>query len=191
MTFDRPPATSPAFARAELLMLCGVLVIAFSIFIPAYFHARHGAELDVVRRDFTRIVLAMDHFFNEYNTWPSALMGTARDVRYGQARGNREIMNVLRAEEPAGKRGPELNPNHIVFLELDDGAPLSPEGDYLDPWGSQYQVVVDTDSDENCYVANSVYGLQRGQDLLVWSCGPDRKTDTADDLLAWSRQEQE
>ena len=36
-----------------------------------------------------------------------------------------------------------------------------------------------------CNVENSIYGRLIGQGLALWSCGPDRRSDTPDDILAW------
>ena len=155
---------------------------------------RQQNQLRRVATDFGVIVSAIDRYYNEYRTWPSLYMGQEGDTRYGADRPNAEVLRVLRAEAGAGNPEHIANPNRIAFLPLlleREGLnrEMGGEGDYLDPWGSPYQVVLDTDANQSCFAEGSGYGLQPDQDLLVWSCGPDRVSDTKDDILAWHRKD--
>jgi type II secretory pathway pseudopilin PulG len=181
-------------ARAELLLAAGLVVVFLAIAVPAVATARQQRRLWRVAVDLAVVVKAIDRYYNEYRTWPSLRMGDDKDTRYGAGRPNVEIMRVLRAEPGAGNPAHVLNPNRIAFLPLlleEEGLDpnLGANGDYRDPWGTPYQVVLDTNADESCLAEGSGYGVQADQDLLVWSCGPDRESDTADDILAWHKRD--
>jgi hypothetical protein len=95
-------------------------------------------------------------------------------------------MNLLRAaEDPAG-----LNVHRMIFLEAPAFRPgrsgLDAEGRFLDPWGTPYQIVLDANLDNICDTPNSVYNNMIGEGIIAWSCGPDRVSDTSDDILSWT-----
>jgi hypothetical protein len=84
------------------------------------------------------------------------------------------------------------NEQQIVLLEVEPyragWSGLDASGAFLDPWGTPYQMVFDSNFDNVCDVENSVYGRLIGQGLALWSCGPDGRSDSADDLLAWMQR---
>jgi len=183
---------SRGFARAELLILLGLLVIVISIVVPAAWAVRNRLRHRQVEADFDRVAYAVDRYFMEYRTWPSLYTGAYVDTRYGQEIPNREVVNALRARSGPGNPAHRLNPHRIDFLEVgayaEGRSGLDERGEYLDPWGAPYQLVMDTNLDQHCYVVDSVYGKQMDIDFLMWSYGPDRQSDTADDILSWERR---
>jgi hypothetical protein len=183
------PHSSPAFTRSEFLVLLGLAVIVLSVVVAARWASAQRQAERRARYELRAVVLAADRYFSEYNTWPTGRMGAPGDVRYGMGLGNHEVLNVLRAIEGPGNPGHRLNPRRIHFLEVagyEDQLPgLGGEGELRDPWGIPYQMVMDTDLDGYCSAADSIYRRVAGEGFIAWSCGPDRQSDTADDILSW------
>ena len=140
-----------------------------------------------------RLLSAGARYRLEYGTWPAARRpGAAGDMRFGlHDAPNREVINALLAQDGQGNEDHALNPRRMIFLEMGSHRPgragLNDEGDVLDAWGEPYQIVVDTDLDGVSEVEDSIYagGIDGG--MIIWSCGPDRKSDTRDDLLSWRK----
>jgi len=176
-------------ARAELLALTGLALIVLAAVVPSVMAARQRQRVARVREDFKALSLATQQYFREYLTLPSAHIGKGSDTRYGASIPNQELVGILRGQPTAGIPEVELNPNRVEFLFVparkEGWSGLDESGQFLDPWGTPYQVVLDTDLDGSCEVANSIHGRHAGKELLVWSCGPDRRSDTPDDICSW------
>lgn len=177
------------WTKPEMAIVVGVLVIIFTILQTARTAIVRSQRLDMVRTDLTSIVDASRLFFDEYGTWPTAYMGEIGDFRYGREFGNNLVINPLRAREGPGNRKHLLNPNRIVFLNV---APyylglsgVNEEGEFLDPWGNPYHIVLDTDLNTSCNIPHSIYGRRENTGIAVWSSGPDGVSDTHDDLKSW------
>ena len=176
-------------SRPEQSILAGFLLIAISILGPSVWAVRIRGREVAVRADLRALVDAGERFSEEYRTWPTVRNCGEADCRFGREIPNREVLNVLRAVEGPGNEGNEVNPNRLVFIELPPYrrgcAGLDAGGDFLDPWGTPYQVVVDSTLNGFCRVENSIYNESVGAGVIAWSCGPDRMSDTPDDLLSW------
>ena len=139
--------------------------------------------------DIRGVVDAGKHFYEIYDMWPSSQSGRNRDFRYGGKLPNQQVMNVLGALDGPGNWAHQVNPRQINFLQ--DGANVSrlvldeETGDWLDPWGSPYQIVMDTDFNWSCDIERTAYGRVEGVGMAVWSFGPDRESDTPDDVCSW------
>jgi hypothetical protein len=114
-------------------------------------------------------------------------------VRFGQDVPNWELINVLRAVDGPGNANHVANPHRIVFLDLVPSgigtSGVDANGDFLDPWGTPYQVIVDADASGVCTSENTVYGTGVSLGIIAWSCGPDRRSDTSDDILSWTAKD--
>lgn len=146
----------------------------------------------MARHDITALQRAIVRYHREYGNWPAASDAQNLDIRFGGRRSNAEVIRVLRAEAGTGNPNHELNPQRMIFIEIEphkEGfSGISPEGEFLDPWGMPYQIVLDTSYDNIVQVNNSVYGRVPGVGVLIWSLGPDRKSETRDDLLSWQAE---
>ncbi|MBU0677798.1 MAG: hypothetical protein KJ626_06745 [Verrucomicrobia bacterium] len=174
---------------AEWLILTGVLVVLLSVTFPplvAYRQAQMGLRVEM---DFVRILSASHRFFDEYDYWPTEHTGKYGDYRYGYEESNAAVMNVLRSMDGEGNYDHATNPKQIVFIELGESGKntsgLDGRGALVDPWGTEYQIVIDTDLNGSCNIDRSIYSVQYAESIVMWSCGPDRITDTADDILSW------
>jgi hypothetical protein len=113
---------------AATLVLLAVAVIGFLIIPPggSIEAARHA----LAENEVNNISLAIDSFYKEYNSFPQ---GSYKD-----------ITSTLSGKNNKG----------IIFLELPSHS-LGPNKEYLDPWGTPYQI---------CYSASShphVFSLGR------------------------------
>jgi hypothetical protein len=135
------------------------------------------------------LISAADRFFAEYRSWPCEEGSTYGDRRYGLSPGNRDVVNALRAAEGPGNPGHRVNPHRIDFLEassyLSEPPRLTGSGDWLDPWGTSYQMVFDSDLDNFCSAGDTIYNRIPDEGVIAWSCGPDGRSDTQDDILSW------
>ncbi len=178
---------------AELTIALGVLMIVAAIIWPASWAYRDQRRSRDVAADIRLLVLAGNRFFVEYGNWPTPHMGMDNDIRYGLDRRNDEVINILRALDAPGNPNHRLNPNRIVFIDPPPArrgySGINEEGEFVDAWGSPFQIVLDTDMDNICNLRNSIYTRKSGAGIAVWSFGPDRKGDTPDDILSWTLED--
>ena len=62
---------------------------------------------------------------------------------------------------------------------------LNAEGEFVDPWGNDYQVVLDTDGNNVSAMENTPYPPAIGKSVAIWSKGPDGQLYSFDDILGW------
>ena len=176
-------------SRPESAIVAGIAIILISIIVPAIRGLQIQRHLRMVQADMQALIEASRLFHAEYGIWPSQFVVESGDYRYGQDLPNREFMNVLRAIAGPGNRNDSVNPNHVVFIEFGPHRPgasgLNEQGDILDPWGIPYQIVLDTDLNTVCDIPDSLHGAGIPYGIVIWSCGPDRLSDTRDDILSW------
>lgn len=174
---------------AERLVVLGLLIAVFSIAIPTRVFFQQRRHLQETKRALRAVLNAGARFRMEYGVWPG-VSGSATDVRFGtREQPNRRFMNILRARNGPGNAQHSANPRKMVFWEppswRDGGVGVNESGDLLDPWGTPFQIVVDADLNGVCEVPRTLYGEGIESGILVWSCGPDGKSDTKDDILSW------
>lgn len=183
------PACRPGRAGPVLALLLGLVLIAASAATAVKWGFQLHGQRRMALRDLRMLVRAGERFFREYGIWPSPHNGRYGDFRYGREFPNAFVVNILRAVDGDGNPGHGVNPKRIVFVEAHSASPgvsgLSSTGSLLDPWGKEYQIVIDTDLDNSCQAENSVYGALHGYGMAAWSCGPDRISDTRDDICSW------
>lgn len=181
--------SSSGLSRPEVVFFLALVLIVASLVFPGWRAWRQRERLVEARTDLLDLLEAGQRYYVEYGHWPGAGSGEPGDTRYGRRVSNAELINVLQAVEGPGNPGHSLNPDRVVFLEAQPKGPdrsgITARGEFIDPWGSPYQVVVDSDLNNVCEVENSVYGRLAGEGLVAWSCGPDGVSDTRDDILSW------
>src|SRR5438552_3975940 len=188
-----------AFTLIELLVVIAIIAILIGLLFPAFQAVQNQAKQTQAKNDLTQIVNAVNAFYTEYGKYPPA----TDDVVIAD---NSTLFNVLRAMDPTN------NPRQIVFINppyvKNDTAGnrrsgVSPtDGKYYDPWGTQYQVAIDTGYDNqmtNPYGNNNGAGpspLSIG--VIAWSLGTDGCLGTkqggggcdcifsnSDDVISW------
>lgn len=178
-------------SRSESLLLASLLLLILSIAGPGFWAWKRRERLRMARVDLRVLVEAVERYHREYGVWPGALQTRSADLRFGRGESNAQVLNVLCAQDGPGNPQHRANEQQLVFLEVEPAGPgmsgVNAQGAFLDPWGTEYQLVIDANYDNVCEVEKSVYGRLIGQGHAIWSCGPDRVSDTPDDLLTWSR----
>ena len=173
----------------EGMVLVGLLLIPITLFAAWFLAARLERGYRAVQEDLSAIRRACQLYFEEYGRWPTDRENAYGDMRYGREYANALVMNALRAVSGPGNFNHTRNPEKIIFLEAGSWRPgvsgLDGEGAFLDAWGMPYQMVLDADLNNRCDMEHSIYPAQEDTGVVVWSCGPDRISDTADDLLGW------
>ena len=175
----------------EWALLTGLLVILVTLVVIGIMALRLKRSYASVQQDLVAIPRACALFFDEYGRWPSDHEAEYGDVRYGREQSNAQVMNALRAINGPGNYNDTINPGKIIFLEAEPWRPgvsgLDAEGNFLDAWGMPYQMVLDTDFNNRCDIEHSIYYHLDEGGVALWSCGPDRISDTSDDLLSWGQ----
>jgi prepilin-type N-terminal cleavage/methylation domain-containing protein len=187
-----------AFTLIELLVVIAIIAILVGLLFPAFKAVQDQAKRTQAKNDLTQIVNAVNAFYTEYGKYP---VSTADDTAIIP---NSTLFDVLRNMNGVNV-GNTSNPRGIVFISppyvKDTSNPRSGIqstggniGVYYDPWGTQYQVAIDTSYDNqmtNPYTADTGAGpnpLQQG--VIAWSLGKDGVQGTtnfsaSDDVISW------
>ena len=134
---------------------------------------------------------AVENFYTEYGSLPSnestdTVLRTDKDT---------EFVRILLGPE---NQGPEqLSIQSPRFLTIREGKSgkngliRAPDSGKIigifDPWGGPYHVAIDLDYDEKLSIPSSsgTTITLKGRRAAVWSDGPDRKSNTSDDVRTW------
>ena len=177
-------------SRPEFAIVLGVLLMICSI-IGSVAYALYLERIErMIRSDFSAFEEACLAFKKEYGQLPT-LYGDYFDFHYGlpQDVSNVEIMNALISRDGSGNEGYSLNTNKTVFIEVPPSglmlSGLNGDGEFVDPWGNDYQVVLDTDGNNVCAMENTPYPPAIGKVVAIWSKGPDGQLYSFDDVLGW------
>lgn len=134
------------FTLVELLMAIGIIVILAAISIPTALSAIKKAETAKAQAEMTALVTAIKNYESTYGFLPfhfrkssdtsSATDGEVQPGDYS------DFIRVLQGEDLKIK-GRKMNPRKLAFLEIQGNT----KGEYEDPWGNDYTVVIDGDGD--------------------------------------------
>lgn len=211
-----------AFTLIELMTVIAVVAILFGIAFPAYISVMERARKTQAKNDLTQIVTAVNAYYTEYGKYPIADADQGTDKTFSTS--NKQVLDILRsipgndpsATDPTTNK---YNLRKIVFISPPDvKAPNNPRsgiasqavtvngisvviGDFVDPWGTPYKVLIDGAYDNsvaNPYGAQNVGGagtdpIQSG--VIAWSFGKDQTIGTktpasasftnSDDVISW------
>jgi len=161
--------------RGEILAGAGLFLIAAGICTAAGGWYRQRVYRRTARQgmqEFVKVLSGSGYSGSATDRHFSA-MG---DIRYGKASANAALVEKLYAGE-GGFARPDVWRRGSYGLDAD--------GNFLDPWGNQYQVVLDGDGDGFCSVRvrGRICSVETG--AVVWSCGPDGVSGTGDDIRSW------
>ncbi|MFT5495943.1 MAG: hypothetical protein ACI9TH_001340 [Kiritimatiellia bacterium] len=177
-------------SRPEISMMLGILIAISSIVGSAAYAVYLKRIDDMLRSDFAAFEAACLAFKKDYGQLPT-LYGDYFDFQYGlpQDVNNVEIMNALMSKDGAGNEGYSLNTNKTVYIQVPVAGLLlsgmNKTGEFVDPWGGDYQVVLDTDGNNVCAMEGTSYPPAIGKQVAIWSKGPDGKLYSFDDILGW------
>jgi len=173
----------------EWAMIAGVVLVVIALVLPGVWAWHRVRRMAMARADIRALMEACENFYGEYGIWPTPHNGEYGDVRYGRHFPNALVLNILLARDAQGNLGHSVNTRRIAFLDVapyqQGWSGMDSSGEFIDPWGTPYQIVLDTDLDNICQIEYSVYGRREDAGVVVWSCSRDRMSDTPDDLLSW------
>ena len=214
-----PPVRARAFTLIELLVVVAIIAILVGLLFPAFKAVQNQARNTQAKNDLTQIVNAVSAFYTDYGKYPTS--ATSDSCFAWQISGltfepfNAALFNELRGCPTTGAPGATcsgnaaLNTRQIVYISppivKDASNPKSGIGTgsyvgrFFDPWGSQYNVLIDSNYDNsvrNPYVALSGSGAGPdpvGQGVIGWSNGSDLQVGTngnntytnSDDVISW------
>jgi len=150
------------FTLVELLVvvtIIGLLVGLISVAVPKAIESGMKAK---AKGELTAIVAAVKAYKQEYGRWPGT--NSTSDISFENAN-SKSLLSAL------GGTNTTLvaNPKSVRLLE---GA--STDGMMLDPWGTQYFVILDADeSNSMTYLGKTI-----SMSVLAVSFGKDKKQDT-------------
>ncbi len=211
-----PSRATGAFTLIELLVVIAIIAILVGLLFPAFKAVQNQARQTQAKNDLTQIVTAVNAFYTDYGKYPLCT-GVTTDTTYGPSgTSNFDLFYSLRAIT-AGCNSlvngvPAVNPRQIVFMSPSYvKTPANPKsgiatqattingisvavGDYVDPWGTPYNIRIDGGYDNqltNPYTANTGAGpspLAIG--VIAGSWGSDQTQGTtnfsaSDDVISW------
>src|SRR5262245_41476211 len=164
----RPPTVhTRAFTLIELLVVIAIIAILVGLLFPAFKAVQNQARSTQAKNDLAQIVTAVNAFYTDYGKYPTAV--TANDSSYAWQvvnptfePFNAKLFDQLRACPAAGPTcsgAGSLNTRQIAYLSppivkdpakpksgiCSTGGDPTNVGKFYDPWGSQYNVVIDSD----------------------------------------------
>ena len=134
------------FTLVELLMAIGIIVILAAISIPTALSAIKKAETAKAQAEMTALVTALKNYESTYGFLPfhfrkssNTSPATDGEVQPGDYS---DFIKLLQGEN-LDIKGRKMNPRKLALLEIQGNT----KGEYEDPWGNDYTVVIDGDGD--------------------------------------------
>ena len=197
-----------AFTLVELLTVIAIIAILMGLLFPAIGIIKEQARKVQAKNDVTNIVAAVKAYYTEYGKYPPVQATPATtDDSVGDAAAqvtvpnNNALFDTLRSINDRLNADYKFNPRRVVFFEgksaTDAAAPRAgfadksndplTQGNFYDPWGKQYSVVLDTNYD-NVLLLDTQYTDFSGKDAPragcgAFSLGKDNKLGTKDDKI--------
>ena len=212
----QPHSRPPGFTLVELLTVIAIIAILMGLLFPAMGIVREQAKKAEAKTACTAIVAACKAYNTEYGKYPTVGKSTATpaDLWFGETGAtadNSVLFTTLRAKPTT----PDYNPRRIVFFEGKDASNKDvPKGGFAaadskgivgafyDPWGKQYNVILDADYDNVIIIVpySDFNGATKGPQTgcVAFCYGKDgilgststggyykKDSNTSDDVISW------
>jgi prepilin-type N-terminal cleavage/methylation domain-containing protein len=212
-----------AFTLVELLTVIAIIAILMGLLFPAIAAVKENGRKVQAKNDVMQIVAAVKAYNTEYGKYPvveetkssendeekeAAVGDPAADMQIK----NNALFNTLRAIPEGLNANHKYNPRRVVFFEGKSVSnPVQPragfvekgaddiKGSFYDPWGKQYNVVLDSNYDNQIKVKDyysdvkedesprvGVIASALGKDNKLGTNG-DKKIQDADDVVTWKQ----
>ncbi len=146
-----------AFTLIELLAVIGIIALLAAILVPTLNIAIQKAKVARARTEVSNIASAIKAYYGDYGKMPAPGRNGMNDYDYGgksisdAAQQQNKVMAILRGIDVTN------NPNRTVYLSVNEDSMEGTdrngktytrnEGYFLDPWGTPYHIIMDTDFD--------------------------------------------
>lgn len=163
------------FTLIELLVVIVILGILIGLGSKGLRAAKVHAKKTQARVEISSIETAVKAYMNKYGKLPAADSYQGSSDTSDSVSLSRDTIAILTAQNTTE------NPAEIVFLEPQGSAD---DGIFLDPWGAQYLIVLDTDYDGQVQIRN--HSLQRK--VAVMSIGLyqlNGSSDQSNQITSW------
>ena len=153
-----------------------IMILLFSLIFTAGAGMFERARKVQAKNDVTQLVTVVNAYYTEYGKYPVTVTDGTKDAFFGSGAApagclsyttNDKLLNVLRYYTGGSDSANVtlLNPRQIVFISprsaqtgtLPRGGisqTAGTVGQYMDPWGSQYTVIIDTTYDNQIGTTN-------------------------------------
>lgn len=215
-------SSASAFTLVELLTVIAIIAILMGLLFPAIGTIKEAARKTQAKNDVTNIVAAVKQYYTEYGKYPpveATPTNATKDTVVGDTESspladNNALFNTLRSIPEELNKDYKYNPRRIVFFEgkaaadvtnpragFADKQGATKKGCFFDPWGKQYNVVIDANYD-NVIGLDEQYTDFSGTNAPrvgcgAFSMGKDNKlgtngdkqyrkgTTNSDDVISW------
>ena len=155
---------SAAFTLVELLVVISIIVILAGLSFPAVNGALDSAKKTHTKSNAVQIAAAVSAYDMEYGKLPPLTAGSSSSDSTG------DVGSFL-TEILGGASGNANNSRTVTFLETSSykkgKGGTNSNGDYLDPWGSAYQITLDHSYDNSINAGTNSQSLRKK--VGVWN----------------------
>lgn len=140
------------FTLVELLVVIAIIGILAGLLLPAVNTVKKKGFESRAMVEVKALDAALRQYYAEYGKFPDL----TPDV-FGKDKDNKNLVSALSSN----------NPRKIMFLEVQEEN-RDADGNFVDPWGSQYRAVVDHDFDNQVDTKISGVGTLT-RPVAVWT----------------------
>lgn len=175
-----------AFTLIELLVVIGIIAVLAAVLLPAVTGIFKQGEKVQAQADARRVVAGWKSYYAQYGRWPR---GANEDLSTGHvmSAGFVEIL-MTRTQKYGAATSPD-NPLALKFLEVGPDTLDAATGSMVDPWGSPYCVLFDTNFDGKVVFTAGTLSTTVYDTVVVWSKGADKKAGSTaefrDNVVSW------
>lgn len=173
-----------AFTLVELLVVIGIIALLVGLIFPAVQKGRKATDVHRAEVEVHALAVALKAYYAEYNRWP---VGNSEEGAIPK-----KMVRALTGEHDPSNG--VTNWRKRVFMEVSGLTVASTNLTFNDPWGTPYRCALD--SDFSGFVSaphdddSVLTGPFPGNDVVVWSKGPNKKTNNPvdsnyDDIRSW------
>lgn len=174
-----PSASSRAFTLIEILTVVAIISVLMSLLLPAIHSVQETMRRSQAKNTAHQIIVAVNAYYSDYGKYPDLGAPTpppngnpdllVGDANAGAVLPNGALFDVLRSLDRGANAGFAQNPRkQIYYSDKVVPNPDAPKGGFLDrpgsssnpadlgclfdPWGRQFNVIIDTNYDNTLQV---------------------------------------
>jgi prepilin-type N-terminal cleavage/methylation domain-containing protein len=190
----RPSRRSTSgFTLIELLVVISIIIVLAAMSFGAANMAMMRAKKTSAQTVENGLEMAINAYYSEYSKLPST--GSNSDTIDTTSDSGKKLITILLGKEDNSSS--MENPRQIAFLSVKEGKgkkdglcydKTGGAGTLLgiyDPWGNPYQIVLDTDYDDEIQDPIKSGQIVRNKKCIIYTLGQDKKPNTNDDVKTW------